>query len=101
MKPPVPVRALAPRSEGWHELTPLQLALSQRGAGACDVPDRPLGGAERDVVTLQGVTGGDEVTELTAQIKPDGGFAEQLFTHGLGGAVGRGSCLLGHHREAV
>ena len=44
---------------------------------------RPLGGG-RDVVALQAVTVGDEVTELMAKLEADGEFAEQLFTHGLG-----------------
>jgi 5-methyltetrahydrofolate--homocysteine methyltransferase len=39
---------------------------------------------ERDVVALQGVTVGPEVTDLMAQLERDGEFAEQLFTHGLG-----------------
>jgi 5-methyltetrahydrofolate--homocysteine methyltransferase len=37
-----------------------------------------------DVVALQSVTVGDEVTELMAQLERDGEFAEQLFVHGLG-----------------
>jgi len=37
-----------------------------------------------DVVAVQAVTVGDEVTELMAQLEKDGEFAEQLFTHGLG-----------------
>jgi 5-methyltetrahydrofolate--homocysteine methyltransferase len=45
---------------------------------------RPLDSGERDVVALQGVTVGPEVTELMAQLESDGEFAEQLFTHGLG-----------------
>ncbi len=45
---------------------------------------RPLDSGERDVVVLQGVTVGDEVTELMAQLERDGEFAEQLYTHGLG-----------------
>jgi 5-methyltetrahydrofolate--homocysteine methyltransferase len=45
---------------------------------------RPLDSGERDVVALQGVTVGPEVTELMAQLEKDGEFAEQLFTHGLG-----------------
>jgi 5-methyltetrahydrofolate--homocysteine methyltransferase len=44
---------------------------------------RPLGEG-RDVVALQAVTVGDEVTELMAKLEADGEFAEQLFTHGLG-----------------
>jgi 5-methyltetrahydrofolate--homocysteine methyltransferase len=44
---------------------------------------RPLG-TERDVVALQAVTVGPEVTERIAQLERDGEFAEQLFVHGLG-----------------
>ena len=36
------------------------------------------------MVALQGVTVGDEVTELMAKLERDGEFAEQLYTHGLG-----------------
>jgi len=39
---------------------------------------------EYDVVALQAVTVGDEVTELMAKLEDDGEFAEQLFVHGLG-----------------
>ena len=39
---------------------------------------------EVDVVALQAVTAGDEVTELMARLEADGEFAEQLFVHGLG-----------------
>src|SRR5215216_4432644 len=45
---------------------------------------RPLDSGERDVVALQGVTVGPEVTELIEKLEHDGEFAEQLFTHGLG-----------------
>ena len=45
---------------------------------------RPKDGGELDVVALQAVTVGDEVTELMAQLEQDGEFAEQLFVHGLG-----------------
>jgi 5-methyltetrahydrofolate--homocysteine methyltransferase len=45
---------------------------------------RPLESGERDVVALQGVTVGSEVTELMAELEREGEFAEQLFTHGLG-----------------
>ncbi len=37
-----------------------------------------------DVVALQAVTAGAEVTELMAALEVDGEFAEQLFVHGLG-----------------
>ena len=43
-----------------------------------------LASAERDVVVLQGVTVGDEVTERMAKLEAEGEFAEQLFVHGLG-----------------
>jgi 5-methyltetrahydrofolate--homocysteine methyltransferase len=45
---------------------------------------RPLDSSERDVVALQAVTVGGEVTRRIAQLEADGEFAEQLFTHGLG-----------------
>ena len=40
---------------------------------------RPIDSGERDVVALQAVTAGDEVTELMARLEKDGEFAEQLF----------------------
>jgi 5-methyltetrahydrofolate--homocysteine methyltransferase len=39
---------------------------------------------ELDVVALQAVTVGDEVTQLMARLEAEGEFAEQLFVHGLG-----------------
>jgi 5-methyltetrahydrofolate--homocysteine methyltransferase len=45
---------------------------------------RPKDAGELDVVALQAVTVGDEVTELMARLEAEGEFAEQLFTHGLG-----------------
>jgi 5-methyltetrahydrofolate--homocysteine methyltransferase len=45
---------------------------------------RPLDSGERDVVALQGVTVGPEVTELIERLESEGEFAEQLFVHGLG-----------------
>jgi 5-methyltetrahydrofolate--homocysteine methyltransferase len=39
---------------------------------------------ELDVVALQAVTVGGEVTELLARLEADGEYAEQLFVHGLG-----------------
>jgi 5-methyltetrahydrofolate--homocysteine methyltransferase len=45
---------------------------------------RPLDSGEVDVVALQAVTAGSEVTELMARLESDGEFAEQLFVHGLG-----------------
>src|SRR3954468_3139276 len=45
---------------------------------------RPKDSSELDVVAIQAVTAGEEVTELMAKLEADGEFAEQLFTHGLG-----------------
>jgi 5-methyltetrahydrofolate--homocysteine methyltransferase len=45
---------------------------------------RPLDSGERDVVVLQAVTAGPEVTRRIEQLERDGEFAEQLFVHGLG-----------------
>jgi 5-methyltetrahydrofolate--homocysteine methyltransferase len=46
---------------------------------------RPLEtNSPRDVVALQAVTVGDEVTKRIEQLERDGEFAEQLFVHGLG-----------------
>jgi 5-methyltetrahydrofolate--homocysteine methyltransferase len=40
--------------------------------------------AELDVIAVQAVTVGGEVTNLMAKLETDGEFAEQLFVHGLG-----------------
>jgi 5-methyltetrahydrofolate--homocysteine methyltransferase len=45
---------------------------------------RPKDSGELDVVALQAVTAGSEVTDLLARLEQEGEFAEQLFTHGLG-----------------
>ncbi len=48
---------------------------------------RPIGETtpeDRDVVAIQGVTVGPEVTDLMARLEADGEFSEQLFVHGLG-----------------
>ncbi|MBI4896960.1 MAG: homocysteine S-methyltransferase family protein [Actinobacteria bacterium] len=37
-----------------------------------------------DVVALQAVTAGDEVTQLMEQLEVEGEFAEQLYVHGIG-----------------
>src|SRR4051794_12693091 len=47
-------------------------------------------GTELDVVALQAVTVGDEVTERMARLEQEGEFAEQLFVHGLGVQVAEG-----------
>ena len=45
---------------------------------------RPIESDERDVVALQGVTVGPEVTDVINRLEADGEFAEQLYVHGLG-----------------
>ncbi len=53
---------------------------------------RPLDeGGPRDVVALQGVTVGDEVTDLLERLESEGEFAEQLYTHGLGVQAAEGT----------
>ncbi|HEY1855177.1 MAG TPA: methionine synthase [Solirubrobacterales bacterium] len=52
---------------------------------------RPLDSGERDVVALQGVTVGPEVTELIERLESEGEFAEQLYVHGLGVQSAEGS----------
>ncbi|HYZ81958.1 MAG TPA: vitamin B12 dependent-methionine synthase activation domain-containing protein, partial [Solirubrobacteraceae bacterium] len=59
---------------------------------------RPLGSGETDVVALQAVTAGDEVTELMASLEADGEFAEQLFVHGLGVQTAEGMAEWLHAR---
>ena len=73
-----------PDAAGERELTRLVFPRQPRHDRIC-LADfyRPLG-AEPDVVALQAVTAGGEVTELMASLEADGEFAEQLFVHGLG-----------------
>jgi 5-methyltetrahydrofolate--homocysteine methyltransferase len=59
---------------------------------------RPVDSGERDVVALQGVTVGPEVTELIQKLEQDGEFAEQLFTHGLGVQTAEGMAEWLHWR---
>ncbi|MBI5311198.1 MAG: homocysteine S-methyltransferase family protein [Actinobacteria bacterium] len=47
-------------------------------------PGGEIDPAKLDVVALQAVTAGNEVTELMEKLEADGEFAEQLFTHGMG-----------------
>jgi 5-methyltetrahydrofolate--homocysteine methyltransferase len=51
---------------------------------------RPIESGERDVVALQAVTAGAEVTEVMARLEQEGEFADQLFVHGLGVQVAEG-----------
>jgi 5-methyltetrahydrofolate--homocysteine methyltransferase len=61
---------------------------------------RPLrpGAPDVDVVALQAVTAGDEVTELMARLEAEGEFAEQLFVHGLGVQTAEGMAEWVHAR---
>jgi 5-methyltetrahydrofolate--homocysteine methyltransferase len=61
---------------------------------------RPLrpGAPAVDVVALQAVTAGDEVTELMARLEAEGEFAEQLFVHGLGVQTAEGMAEWVHAR---
>ena len=45
---------------------------------------RPISSGERDVVALQGVTVGAEVTELMDRLGAEGEVTEQYYVHGLG-----------------
>ncbi len=56
----------------------------------------PSASPVRDVVALQGVTVGNEVTELMAKLESDGEFAEQLFVHGLGVQTAEGLAEWNH-----
>jgi 5-methyltetrahydrofolate--homocysteine methyltransferase len=52
---------------------------------------RPKESGELDVVALQAVTVGPEVTQVITQLEADGEYAEQLFTHGLGVQTAEGT----------
>ncbi len=58
---------------------------------------RPRGGA-LDVVALQAVTVGGEVTGRVAELEQKGEFAEQLFTHGLAVQAAEGTAEWLHSR---
>jgi 5-methyltetrahydrofolate--homocysteine methyltransferase len=59
---------------------------------------RPLTSGERDVVALQGVTVGPEVTELIERLESQGEFAEQLYVHGIGVQAAEGLAEWLHSR---
>ncbi|HEY5428184.1 MAG TPA: vitamin B12 dependent-methionine synthase activation domain-containing protein, partial [Solirubrobacteraceae bacterium] len=59
---------------------------------------RPVGSGQVDVVALQAVTAGEEVTELMASLEADGEYAEQLFVHGLGVQTAEGMAEWLHAR---
>ncbi len=53
---------------------------------------------ERDLVALQAVTVGPEVTALCERLEAEGEFSEQLFTHGLGVQAAEGMAEWLHSR---
>jgi 5-methyltetrahydrofolate--homocysteine methyltransferase len=59
---------------------------------------RPKESGERDVVAIQAVTAGPQVTELMADLEARGEFAEQLYTHGLGVQTAEGMAEWLHAR---
>jgi 5-methyltetrahydrofolate--homocysteine methyltransferase len=59
---------------------------------------RPFDSGERDVVALQGVTVGPQVTELIERLESEGEFAEQLYVHGLGVQAAEGLAEWLHSR---
>jgi 5-methyltetrahydrofolate--homocysteine methyltransferase len=59
---------------------------------------RPKDSGERDVVAIQAVTAGPQVTELMAALEKQGEFAEQLYTHGLGVQTAEGMAEWLHAR---
>jgi 5-methyltetrahydrofolate--homocysteine methyltransferase len=86
----------APRE---RELERLVFPRQPRGERLC-LADfyRPLSSDEVDVVAIQAVTAGDEVTELMASLEQQGEFAEQLFVHGLGTQCAEGMAEWLHAR---
>ncbi|MCW3063188.1 MAG: homocysteine S-methyltransferase [Solirubrobacterales bacterium] len=59
---------------------------------------RPLSSGERDVVAIQAVTAGDEVTEVMDRLFADNELAEQLFVHGIGVQTAEGTAEWLHAR---
>jgi 5-methyltetrahydrofolate--homocysteine methyltransferase len=91
-----------PEAPGERELERLVFPRQPRHARIC-LADfyRPLNSSDPasvDVVALQAVTAGDEVTELMAELEAEGEFAEQLFVHGLGVQTAEGMAEWLHSR---
>ncbi len=87
-----------PQAPGERELERLVFPRQPRHDRIC-LADfyRPLG-SEPDLVALQAVTAGGQVTELMASLEADGEFAEQLFVHGLGVQTAEGMAEWLHAR---
>jgi 5-methyltetrahydrofolate--homocysteine methyltransferase len=88
-----------PNAPGERELERLVFPRQPRHDRIC-LADfyRPLDSGEVDVVAIQAVTAGDEVTELMAKLEAEGEFAEQLFVHGLGTQTAEGMAEWLHAR---
>jgi 5-methyltetrahydrofolate--homocysteine methyltransferase len=91
-----------PEAPGERELERLVFPRQPKHARIC-LADfyRPLSSTHPpvvDVVALQAVTAGDEVTELMATLEAEGEFAEQLFVHGLGVQTAEGMAEWVHAR---
>jgi 5-methyltetrahydrofolate--homocysteine methyltransferase len=88
-----------PEAPGERELHRLVFPRQPRHDRIC-LADfyRPVGSGEIDVVALQAVTAGDEVTQRMAKLEADGEFAEQLFVHGLGTQTAEGMAEWLHAR---
>ena len=89
-----------PEAPGERELERLVFPRQPRHDRIC-LADlyRPIGSPDGcDVVALQAVTAGEEVTELMASLEADGEFAEQLFVHGLGVQTAEGMAEWVHGR---
>jgi 5-methyltetrahydrofolate--homocysteine methyltransferase len=88
-----------PAAPGERELERLVFPRQPRHDRIC-LADfyRPLTSGAVDVVALQAVTAGNEVTQLMAELEAEGEFAEQLFVHGLGVQTAEGMAEWMHAR---
>src|SRR5436305_886115 len=88
-----------PDAPGERELERLTFPRQPRHDRIC-LADfyRPLASGSQDVVEIQAVTAGEEVTELMARLEREGEFAEQLFVHGLGVQTAEGMAEWLHAR---
>src|ERR1019366_1866127 len=88
-----------PQAPGERELERLVFPRQPRHDRIC-LADfyRPLSSGVVDVVALQAVTAGEQVTQLMAELEAEGEFAEQLFVHGLGVQTAEGMAEWLHAR---
>ena len=97
LHPRARARVLPVLQRGQRARRPGPRAIARRSSsGSCSRASRATTGSawrtssgrgrhtELDVVALQAVTAGDQVTELMAELEREGEFAEQLFMHGIG-----------------